>query len=58
MNSFWQEGVIWLLVGGAIAYLVRRIIAWRRRHKSCSECQLVKGISRPRDRSHTNNSAN
>lgn len=58
MSSFWQEGSILILVGGAVAYLARRIILWRRRRKCCSECQLVKGVSKPLVKQPANHSTN
>jgi len=45
MAELWQNAIIMLAVAGALAYLVIRLVRWRRRRRACSECQLIQAVT-------------
>jgi len=58
MTEFWQNLVIVSAVGGAAAYLVIRLIGWRRHRRACSECRLRDLAVNGGERRHNNPPAN
>jgi hypothetical protein len=58
MSEIWQQVLIYLVLAGAVAYLVRRIVKWRDHRRQCAECPLIKnsidGPKPPAEKNHAN----
>ncbi len=49
MALWLQEGIIWLAVGGAVAYLIYRRLL-RRKKPPCANCGLAKAYQQKQER--------
>lgn len=58
MTEFWQNLIIVSAVGGAVTYLVIRLIDWRRHRHACSECRLRSLAANGGERRHDNRPTN
>lgn len=58
MPNLWQNIVIFLCLGGAVAYLVLQAINWRKHRHSCLDCRLMRTASQPHRRPKSDLSSN
>jgi len=58
MAEIWQNAIIMVAVAGALAYLVIRLVRWRRRRRACSQCQLIQAVTGGKNGDRTESSPN